>query len=86
MNKGIRTLGLASLIALATVHLPVAAQQRTAPGSDQQVSDLIRRVDAGLTAFRASLDRRGRDNRVDGQGDLDRSLSELQETRRGSPW
>jgi hypothetical protein len=77
MNRRLRTVGLASLIGLATVSLPVTAQQRRPSVNDQQVRDLVERVDASVTAFRASVDWSGRGSRVGDRDDLDRSAGEL---------
>jgi hypothetical protein len=78
MNRRIRIVGLASLIALATMSMEVAGQQRGSSLSDQQVSDLLRRVDASITAFGESVDRSGGRNRSgSSRADLERSVKEL---------
>ena len=79
MHKTPRLIALAAMFVLATQNPAVTAQQRPASMSDQQRSDLLSRVEAGISAFRASVNRDSGRNRVDDRSDLNRSLDDLQQ-------
>ena len=79
MHKTPRLIGLAAVFVLATLNPAVTAQQRPPSMSDQQRSDLLSRVEAGVSAFRASVNRDRGGNRVNDRSDLDRSLDDLQQ-------
>lgn len=51
-----RIVALAGVFALTGVSVIVAAQQRPSRVSDEQVRDLLSRMDTGIAAFRASFD------------------------------
>src|SRR5688572_29432152 len=71
----IHIVGIAALLALAPWTVNLTAQQRSATLGDQQLSELLRRTDASISTFRATVDA-GRER---GAGDLVRSIVELQQ-------
>ena len=66
MTRRSHIVALAAAFALAGVSVNVAAQQRPTRVSDQQIGDLLRRMDAGITVFRASFDQAINRNRING--------------------
>jgi hypothetical protein len=79
MHTTPRLIGLAAVFVLATLNPTVTAQQRPTSVSDQQLSDLVGRVETGVTAFRASVNRDSSGARGQDRSDLDRSLVDLQQ-------
>jgi hypothetical protein len=82
MHKRIRVPAVAALFALATLGVTLGAQQRPAPLGPQQIGDLLRRIDAGIVTFRASVDEPVSRRRGIDRAELDRSVVALQEATR----
>ena len=77
-----RLAALATALALTTVSVLVAAQQRPARLSDQQTQDLLERIDARISAFRTSFDRAIDRNPINGtraEADINQSVSHFKE-------
>jgi hypothetical protein len=73
---------LAAVVALTSVSVSLAAQQRPNRVSDQQVGDLLTRMDAGVAAFRASFDRAIDRSRINGsraEDDINQSVNDFKQ-------
>ena len=82
MTRRSHIVALAAVFALAGVSVIVAAQQRPTRVSDQQIGDLLRRMDAGVTAFRASFDQAINRSRINGsraEEDIDQSVNDFKQ-------
>ena len=82
MTRRSHIVALAAVFALAGVSVIVAAQQRPTRVSDQQVGDLLRRVDAGVAAFRASFDQAINRSRINGsraEEDINQSVNDFKQ-------
>ena len=82
MTRRSHIVALAAAFALAGVSVDVAAQQRPTRVSDQQIGDLLRRMDAGVTAFRASFDQAINRNRINGsrpEDDINQSVNDFKQ-------
>ena len=82
MTRRSHIVALAAAFALAGVSVNVAAQQRPTRVSDQQIGDLLRRMDAGVTAFRASFDQAINRNRINGsraEDDINQSVNDFKQ-------
>jgi YMGG-like Gly-zipper len=80
MRRRSRIVALAAVLALTGVSAIVAAQQRPNRVSDQQVRDLLGRMDAGIAAFRASFDRAIDRSRINGsraEDDINQSVKDF---------
>ena len=66
MTKRSHIVALAAVFALTGVSVIVAAQQRPNRVSDQQVTDVLSRMDTGIAAFRSSFDQAIDRNRING--------------------
>jgi hypothetical protein len=69
---------LAAVFALTSVGVIVAAQPRV---SDQQVRELLSRIDTGTESVRASLDRAVKDSRINGgqtKAEVNQSVKDFQ--------
>jgi len=56
MTKNSHIVAVATPFALTSLSVIAAAQPRPNRVSDQQVGDLLRRMDSGIAAFRVSFD------------------------------
>ena len=77
-----RTIILAAALALTFVSVLVAAPQRPTRVSDQQAQDLLSRLDARISTFRASFDRAIDRNPINGtpaEADINRSVSNFKD-------
>jgi hypothetical protein len=82
MTRRSHIVALAAVFALAGVSVIVAAQQRPTRVSDQQVEELLRRMDAGTAAFRASFDQAINRSRINGsraEEDIDQSVNDFKQ-------
>ena len=82
MTRRSHIVALAAAFALAGVSVNVAAQQRPTRVSDQQIGDLLRRMDAGVTAFRASFDQAINRNRINGsraEDDINQAVNDFKQ-------
>ena len=82
MTRRRHIVALAAVFALAGVAVITAAQQRPTRISDQQVGDLLRRLDAGTAAFRASFNRaldRSQINNSRAEDDIKQSVNHFKE-------
>ena len=82
MTRRSHIVALAAVFALAGVSVIVAAQQRPNRVSDQQVGDLMRRMDAGIAAFRASFDQAINRSRINGsraEEDINQSVNDFKQ-------
>ncbi len=82
MTRRSRIVALASVFALTGVSVIVAAQQRTTRVSDQQVEDLLSRVDTGIAAFRASFDQAINRSPINGsraEDDINQSVNDFKQ-------
>lgn len=73
---------LAAVFALTGVGVIVAAQQRPNRVSDQQVGDLLSRIDAGIAAFRANFDQAINRSRINGsraEDDINQSVNDFKQ-------
>jgi hypothetical protein len=66
MNQMRRIFSLALVMALACIGLTAQAQRRTYRGTDQQVRQLIARIESRTNVFRSDLDSRLDRSRIDG--------------------
>jgi hypothetical protein len=82
MTRRSHIVALAAVFALAGVSVIVAAQQRPTRVSDQQVEELLRRMDAGAAAFGDSFDRAINRSRINGsrvEEDIDQSVNDFKQ-------
>jgi hypothetical protein len=82
MTRRSHIVALAAVFALAGVSVIVAAQQRPTRVSDQQVEELLRRMDAGTAAFRASFDQAINRSRINGsraEEDIDQAVNDFKQ-------
>ena len=82
MTRRSHIVALAAVFALAGVGVIVAAQQRPTRVSDQQIGDLLRRMDAGITVFRASFDQAINSSRINGsraEDDINQSVNDFKQ-------
>jgi outer membrane lipoprotein SlyB len=82
MTRRRHIVALAAVFALAGVGVIVSAQQRPNRVSDQQVGDLLRRMDAGIAAFRASFDQAINRSRINGsraEEDINQSVNDFKQ-------
>jgi YMGG-like Gly-zipper len=82
MTRRSHIVALAAVFALAGVSVIVAAQQRPDRVSDQQVGDLLRRMDAGIAAFRTSFDRAIERSPINGsraEEDINQSVNDFKQ-------
>ncbi len=82
MTRRSHIVALAAVFALAGVSVIVAAQQRPNRVSDQQVGDLLRRMDSGIAAFRASFDQAINRSRINGsraEEDINQSVNDFKQ-------
>ena len=82
MTRRSHIVALAAVFALAGVSVIVAAQQRPTRVSDQQIGDLLRRMDAGITVFRASFDQAINSSRINGsraEDDINQSVNDFKQ-------
>ena len=66
MNRMRRMFSLALVLALACIGMTAQAQRRTYRGTDQQVRQLITRIESRTNLFRSDLDARLDRSRIDG--------------------
>src|SRR4029450_6015875 len=66
MTKRSHIVALAAMFALTGISVIVAAQQRPNRVTDQQVTDVLSRMDTGIAAFRSSFDQAIDRNRING--------------------
>jgi hypothetical protein len=82
MTRRSHIVALAAVFALAGVSVIVAAQQRPTRVSDQQVEELLRSMDAGTAAFRASFDQAINRSRINGsraEEDIDQAVNDFKQ-------
>jgi hypothetical protein len=82
MTRRRHIVALAAVFALVGVSVIVAAQQRPTRVSDQQVGDLLRRMDAGSAAFRASFDQAINRSPINGsraEEDINQSVNDFKQ-------
>lgn len=70
MTRTTHAVALAAMFALMSIGMTVAAQQLPYRVGDQQVKDLLRRIDTHTKSFRGSFDRAIDRTRTDGGGEL----------------
>ena len=73
---------VATALALMSVGEIVAGQQRPARLTDQQVGDLLSRIDQGIDAFRATFDQAMNRSRMNGsreEDDINQSVKDLKQ-------
>ena len=82
MTKRSHIVALAAVFALTGVSVIVAAQQRPNRVSDQQVTDLLSRMDTGIAAFRSSFDQAIDRNRINGsraEDDINQTVNDFKQ-------
>jgi hypothetical protein len=82
MTKRSHIVALAAVFALTGVSVIVAAQQRPNRVSDQQVTDLLSRIDTGIVAFRSSFDQAIDRNRINGsraEDDINQTVKDFKQ-------
>ena len=80
MSRRSHIVALAAMFALASVS--VMAQQRPSRVSDQQIGDLLNRMDAGVAAFRGSFEQAINRSRIDGsraEDDINQSVNDFKQ-------
>jgi YMGG-like Gly-zipper len=73
---------LAAMFALTSVSVIVAAQQRPSRVSDQQVGDLLNRIDTGIATYRASFNQAINRSRINGtraEDDINQSVNDFKQ-------
>jgi outer membrane lipoprotein SlyB len=73
---------LAVVFALTGVTVTMAAQQRPNRVSDQQVTDLLSRIDTGIAAFRSNFDQAIDRNRINGsraEDDINQTVNDFKQ-------
>ena len=82
MTRSSHIVALAAVFTLAGVSVIVSAQQRPNHASDQQVGDLLRRMDVGVATFRASFDQGINRSRINGsraEEDINQSVNDFKQ-------
>jgi hypothetical protein len=81
MSSRNHIVALATMFALASVSV-ILAQQRPSRVSDQQIRDLLNRMDAGVAAFRGSFEQAIDRSRINGsraEDDINQSLNDFKQ-------
>jgi outer membrane lipoprotein SlyB len=82
MTKRSHIVALAAVFALTSVSVIVAAQQRPNRVSDQQITDLLSRMDTGIAAFRSNFDQAIDRNRINGsraEDDINQTVKDFKQ-------
>jgi YMGG-like Gly-zipper len=82
MTKRSHIVALAAVFALMGVSVIVAAQQRPNRVSDQQITDLLSRMDTGIAAFRSNFDQAIDRNRINGsraEDDINHTVNDFKQ-------
>jgi len=82
MTKRSHIVALAAMFALTGVSVIVAAQQRPNRVSDQQVTDVLGRMDSGIAAFRSSFDQAIDRDRINGsraEDDINHTVNDFKQ-------
>lgn len=82
MTRRSHIVALAAVFALTGVSVIVAAQQRPNRVSDQQVTDLLSRIDTGIAAFRSNFDQAIDRNRINGsraEDDINQTVKDFKQ-------
>jgi hypothetical protein len=82
MTRRSHIVALAAVFALAGVSVIGGAQQQPNRVSDQQVGDLLRRMDSGIAAFRTSFDQSINRSRINGsraEEDINQSVNDFKQ-------